>query len=113
MTTIGYFLNDDGKLFVHIFVHREFAYPYVEHDESDWIGKYFFTGGIMLSDDLLLYFQDYFRIENHWRVSGEHYQKTSEAWLKNMNKNKKNIVPILKTAYGEADYKKWLNREES
>lgn len=103
---IGRFLKPGGKLFVHIFTHRELAYYYEPKDESDWIGKYFFTGGIMPSDDLLLYFQDYFQIEHHWHVSGSHYQKTSEEWLKNMDKNKEKILPIFQKVYGQ-DYKKW------
>ncbi len=104
---IAGFLKDDGKLFVHIFTHREFAYLYVEKDESDWIAKYFFTGGIMPSDDLLLHFQDQFKIEEQWQVNGTHYQKTSEEWLKNMDKNKEKIIPILKATYGEDQFRKW------
>ncbi len=104
---IARFLKDDGKLFVHIFTHKEYAYLYDEKDESDWIGKYFFTGGIMPSDDLLFYFWDYLQVEKHWHISGVHYQKTSEGWLKNMEKNKDQIIPILKATYGEDQYKKW------
>ncbi len=101
------FLKDDGKLFVHIFTHREFAYLYDQKDESDWIAKYFFTGGIMPSDDLLLHFDDHFKIEEHWQVSGVHYQKTSEEWLKNMDKNKEKILPILRQTYGQHQLTKW------
>lgn len=104
---IAGFLNDNGKLFVHIFTHREFAYLYQEKDESDWIAKYFFTGGIMPSDDLLLHFQDHFKIEEHWQVNGAHYQKTSEEWLKNMDKNKNKIMPILQETYGKNQATKW------
>ncbi|MBF0504755.1 MAG: class I SAM-dependent methyltransferase [Candidatus Omnitrophica bacterium] len=101
------FLKSDGKLFVHIFTHREFAYLYQEKDEADWIAKYFFTGGIMPSHDLLLHFQDHFKIEDQWQVSGVHYQKTSEEWLKNMDRNKEKVIPILKATYGEDQYIKW------
>ncbi|MBP9853949.1 MAG: class I SAM-dependent methyltransferase [Candidatus Omnitrophica bacterium] len=104
---IAGFLSGNGKLFVHIFTHREFAYLYEEKDESDWIAKYFFTGGIMPSDDLLLHFQDHFKLEEHWQINGTHYQKTSEEWLKNMDKNKDKIIPILKETYGENQYRKW------
>jgi len=101
------FLKEDGKLFVHIFTHKEFAYLYEEKDPSDWIARYFFTGGIMPSDDLLLYFQEHFRIEEQWQVNGVHYQKTSEEWLKNMDKNKDKIIPILIDTYGKDEYRKW------
>ncbi len=103
------FLKSEGKLFVHIFTHREYAYLYDETDPSDFIGKYFFTGGVMPSDNLLLYFQDHFQIEHNWRVSGTHYQKTSESWLARMDQNRTKIIPILKATYGQKEYKKWWN----
>ena len=106
MAKAASFLNPDGKLFVHIFTHREFSYLYDETDDKDWIAKYFFTGGIMPADDLLLYFQDHFQIANHWRVSGTHYQKTSECWLANMDAHRKEIIPIFQKTYGE-QYQKW------
>ncbi len=100
------FLNSDGKLFIHIFTHRDFAYFYEDNDPADWIAKYFFTGGIMPSDQLLLYFQDHFKIENHWRVCGTHYQKTAEGWLKNMDAHRNEVFSILQKTYGQ-EYKKW------
>ncbi len=103
------FLKDDGKIFIHIFTHREYAYFYDHTDESDFIGKYFFTGGIMPSDHLMLYFQDHFVLEEHWRVPGTHYGQTAEHWLANMDANKEKIMPILKTTYGEGEYIKWWN----
>lgn len=106
LAKVAGFLKSEGKLFVHIFTHREHAYLYDEADSKDWIAKYFFTGGIMPSDDLLLYFQDHLRIENHWRVSGVHYQKTSECWLANMDANRDKIIPILKATYAD-QYQKW------
>ncbi len=104
---IASFLNDNGKLFVHIFTHREYAYKFEVVDESDWMSKYFFTGGIMPSDHLLLYFPHYFNIEKHWRVNGTHYQKTSEAWLKNMDANKPNLMEVMKRVYGEQQAVRW------
>ncbi len=101
------FLNDTGKLFVHIFTHREYAYKFEVVDETDWMSKYFFTGGIMPSDHLLLYFPEYFNIQKHWRVSGIHYQKTSEAWLSNMDAAKTEVMEIMKNVYGEKDAVKW------
>lgn len=101
------FLIPGGKLFVHIFTHRDYAYLYKETDESDWIARYFFTGGIMPSDNLLHSFQDHFQMEEHWQVSGVHYQKTSEAWLANMDRNRQRIMPILNDVYGVDASQKW------
>jgi cyclopropane-fatty-acyl-phospholipid synthase len=101
------FLNPEGKLFVHIFTHKAYAYKFEVKDDTDWMSKYFFTGGIMPSDHLLLYFGDHFKISEHWRVSGTHYQKTSEAWLSNMDKHKKEIMPLFEETYGKENATKW------
>jgi cyclopropane-fatty-acyl-phospholipid synthase len=107
MDKVAGFLNPSGKLFVHIFTHKEYAYKFEVKDESDWMSKYFFTGGIMPSDQLLLYFQKKLKIEKHWRVSGVHYQKTSEAWLRNMDSNKQKLLDIMGRVYGQEYALKW------
>ncbi|MES2287168.1 MAG: class I SAM-dependent methyltransferase [Bacteroidota bacterium] len=101
------FLRADGKLFVHIFTHKEYAYKFEVIDESDWMSKYFFTGGIMPSDHLLLYFNEHMSIEQHWHVNGTHYSKTSEAWLENMDKHKNEIMPMFESTYGKDQALKW------
>ena len=107
MERLSGFLVENGRMFIHIFTHKYFAYFYDVKDESDWMAKYFFTGGVMPSDHLLLYFNDHFRIEKHWRVSGTHYSKTSEAWLANMDKHKAEIFPLFETTYGKGQATKW------
>lgn len=107
MAKVARWLRPGGKLFIHIFTHREFAYHFEGKDPSDWITRYFFEGGTMPSDDLLLYFQDDLSIRHHWRVSGTHYQRTSEAWLESMDANEALITPILERVYGSAQTAKW------
>lgn len=107
MAKAARWLRPGGKLFVHIFTHREFAYHFEGSDPSDWITRYFFEGGTMPSDDLLLYFQDDLAIRRHWRVCGTHYQRTSEAWLAKMDANEASITPILSETYGREQTAKW------
>ncbi len=100
-------LKPGGKLFVHIFTHKELAYLFDVKDDSDWMAQYFFTGGVMPSDDLLLYFTGPLRIERHWRVNGMHYERTASAWLQNMDRNKDLIMPLFDRTYGSSQATKW------
>lgn len=97
-------------LFVHVFAHSRFAYPYEVHDASGWMAQHFFTGGVMPSGDLLLYFQEHFSIREHWRFSGVHYQKTSEAWLERLDRHRKEVLDLFADIYGKDEAQKWLVR---
>jgi cyclopropane-fatty-acyl-phospholipid synthase len=107
---IAGWMKPDAKLFVHIFTHRLFAYLYETEGPDDWMGRYFFTGGIMPSDSLLLYFQDDVILKNHWIVNGTHYRKTAECWLSNMDRRKAQIIPVFKNAYGPKEAALWFQR---
>lgn len=110
LQNISQWLKPEGKLFVHIFCHRKFAYFFDEEDDENWMGKYFFSGGMMPSDKLIFYFQDHLMVEKHWRVNGLHYSKTAEAWLEKLDKNCKLILPIMQDVYGPQDAERWLQR---
>lgn len=101
------FLKEEGKMFIHIFTHHYLSYFYEVKNDSDWMAKYFFSGGIMPSDHLLLYFADHFKIQKHWRVTGRHYQKTSEAWFVKMDQHKEEIIPLFEKTYGKDQAVKW------
>lgn len=105
---IAGWLRPDGLCFIHIFAHAELAYPY--EAANDWIGRYFFTGGNMPSDDLLPEFQDDLRLEEQWRVSGTHYGRTAEAWLRNFDASRETIRPILVKTYGRRHARAWMHR---
>jgi cyclopropane-fatty-acyl-phospholipid synthase len=109
LNRISIWLKPGGTLFVHIFTHHKYAYPFEVRDDSDWMAKYFFTGGIMPSDDLLLYFQDDVKLRQHWQVNGQHYQKTAEAWLRNMDVHREQVMPVFAQTYGAVNATKWWN----
>jgi cyclopropane-fatty-acyl-phospholipid synthase len=107
---IDTWLTPEGKLFIHIFTHRKFAYAYETAGKDDWMGRYFFTGGIMPSDDLLFRLQGHLEVERHWRVNGRHYSRTAEAWLANMDNHQKKIMPVIQQTYGIKDATRWFQR---
>lgn len=112
MQRIAGWLNAGGTLFVHIFTHRRYLYPFVDSGEDhDWMAKYFFTGGNMPSDDLLLHFPEHLYIDGHWHVNGVHYSKTLEAWLGQQDAHKSEILRIFTKTYGsEREAKLWFQR---
>ena len=103
-------VKPDGRVFIHIFTHRSTPYRFDHNDEADWIGKYFFTGGIMPSHGLITHFPDLFEVEADWVWNGRHYELTALDWLANMDRNSAEVMRVLKGAYGaEAGvwYKHW------
>ena len=103
-------LKDDGKLFIHIFVHSRHPYLFEVKSEDDWMSKYFFTGGMMPSDDLLHYLQEDLSLESHWRVSGSHYGRTARHWLEKLDAQRSEILQIFAKTYGADKSGIWLER---
>jgi cyclopropane-fatty-acyl-phospholipid synthase len=115
---VASWMKDDARLFVHIFTHRRFAYLFEARDSSDWMSEYFFTGGMMPSEDLLLYFQRDVRLLRQWRVSGTQYQKTADAWRRNVDAHRDEILELFGETYGrglrenarQREARRWLER---
>jgi cyclopropane-fatty-acyl-phospholipid synthase len=110
LARISSWTKRNGLLFVHIFSHHHLTYPFEIRDASDWMSQHFFTGGVMPSDSLLLYFQDDFRIRDHWVLDGSHYQKTARAWLRNQDLHRSEIMELFRGVYGESEALKWWIR---
>ncbi len=109
LTRLRLWLAPEGKLFLHVFSHASQPYRFEVEDEADWIAQYFFTGGIMPSHGLIREFGDLFRLEQDWRWSGAHYERTALAWLANYDANQEAIRPILEETYG-VEAKLWQRR---
>lgn len=107
---IAHWLEDDGQFFMHVFSHRHCAYNFEINDSSDWMSEHFFTGGMMPSDDLPLYFQDHLQLDHSWAWNGHHYARTANAWLQNMDDNRSSILEIFRDTYGEDQAQTWWMR---
>ena len=104
---ISRWLKPGGLLFTHIFTHSRLSYHFVARDASDWMTRYFFTGGQMPAHDLLPQFQDDLKLVADWKINGTHYQRTAEHWLKNMDTHRAEILPLFAETYGAAHATKW------
>ncbi|ODU42739.1 cyclopropane-fatty-acyl-phospholipid synthase family protein [uncultured Aquimonas sp.] len=107
---ISGWLDPGGKLFCHIFCHRELMYPFETEGEDNWMGRYFFTGGLMPAADTFLHFQEHLRLEEQWRLSGTHYERTSNHWLENQDRHADEILRLFEDVYGKAEAKVWAQR---
>jgi cyclopropane-fatty-acyl-phospholipid synthase len=103
-------LKPQGRFFMHVFCHRSVPYPFERDGSDDWMGRYFFSGGMMPSDELPLRFQQHLQLESRWRWDGTHYERTANAWLANQDARREQILPILQATYGADEARRWWHR---
>jgi cyclopropane-fatty-acyl-phospholipid synthase len=99
-----------GRFFMHIFCHRDVPYAFEDRGPGDWMTRHFFSGGMMPSDDLPLRFQDRLKLVDRWRWNGRHYERTLNAWLANMDRNRGALFPLIERTYGKAAAPVWWGR---
>jgi cyclopropane-fatty-acyl-phospholipid synthase len=107
---VASWLEPDGKLFVHIFCHRQHPYFFEDKGPGDWMARHFFTGGLMPSERLMEELSGVLALDERWRVNGKHYQKTALAWLDNMDLARARVLAIFAETYGKADAERWFQR---
>ncbi len=107
---VASWLRPDGKLFVHIFCHRTHAYPFESAGAADWMAEHFFTGGVMPNFDIFRSFPDHMTLDESWAWEGVHYQKTAEAWLRNLDANRAEAEAILAETHGPAHARVMVQR---
>ncbi len=103
-------LRPGGRLFVHLFCHRRFAYLFETDGSQNWMGRHFFTGGMMPSADLLPLACTSMQLVEQRKWSGKNYAKTCRAWLQNQDRSKELLQPVLADTYGKNEAVRWHNR---
>ncbi|CAN5273590.1 cyclopropane-fatty-acyl-phospholipid synthase family protein [soil metagenome] len=101
LTRAAGWLKTDGRMFIHVFSHVDQPYRFEVSDSSDFIAQHFFTGGVMPSHGLMRQYGDILKVEDEWRWSGTHYQRTADDWLKNMDANEDYIRRLMYDVYGD------------
>jgi len=107
---IAGWLRPGGKLFVHIFSHKTLMYPFEAAGDENWMGRHFFTGGLMPASDTLLWFQSALHIEQRWHLDGTHYQRTANHWLANQDAHRAQVMAALIETYGSESAPLWFQR---
>jgi cyclopropane-fatty-acyl-phospholipid synthase len=92
---IADWLRPSGKLFVHIFCHRDMAYTFDATGQDDWMARHFFTDGLMPSFNLLGHFNCDLVITRRWQVNGQQYARTCDEWLQNLDANHDRLLTLF------------------
>ena len=103
-------LKDDGRVFLHVFAHHRYAYPFEVRDETDWMSRHFFSGGMMPCPDLIDRLDVPLEVDARWVVPGTHYARTSEDWLRNIESHKGEVLKVFSMTYGPSEALRWYHR---
>jgi len=76
---------------------------------GDWMGRHFFTDGLMPAASTLTHFDRDLGVEQQWALSGTHYARTARAWLDRLDAAPGAVRAALAPIYG-ADVERWVQR---
>jgi cyclopropane-fatty-acyl-phospholipid synthase len=107
---VAEWLADDGAMFVHVFSGRDLGFTFDADDPTNWVARYFFSGGLMPSDDLFLHRQDHLVVDDHWWIGGQHYARTALAWLDNLHAHRDEVLALFRDDVGEEGAATWERR---
>lgn len=107
---VSTWLKPDGLMFMHVFAHKTMPYPFDDNGESDWMSRFFFSGGMMPSHDQISRLQCKLVEQERWAVSGNHYARTCEDWLQNFYNHRTEILQLFSQCYGVGNEECWYQR---
>ena len=107
---LGRWMRPEGRAFLHVFCHKDQPYLYEDKGQADWMARYFFSGGMMPSDDLPHHIAGPLQVEQQWQVNGTHYERTANDWLGNLDRQRTTLMIVLADIYGTVEAHRWLHR---
>lgn len=110
LDSVASWLRPDGKLFVHVFCHQTTPYLFETDGDQNWMGRHFFTGGMMPSEDWLPGCIEQLTVAQQWKWNGIHYAKTCRAWLDNLDAAVEDLQPVFVKTYGRPEAHRWRQR---
>lgn len=103
-------IEPDGAVFVHVFAHRRYSYPFETSGPASWMARTFFTGGVMPSRSLIpRAAAPFFDLADDWWIDGSHYRRTLDAWLESLDAHADEVRAVLAPVYGSAT-DEWVQR---
>jgi len=106
---VSQWLDRDGRFFVHVFSHHTHAYAFETTGHDNWLGRHFFTGGLMPSLNLFDVFADDLTVDRRWTVNGNHYRRTAATWRGNLERRRPEVLHLLRHIYG-SQARLWFHR---
>ena len=110
LSRVAGWLKADGRLFVHVFAHKDRAYEFEPDGASNWMGRHFFTGGIMPSVGLMCEFGRDLAVDAQWEWDGRHYQRTAQAWLERLDSNRARVMALFREGTSGSEAKRMYHR---
>jgi cyclopropane-fatty-acyl-phospholipid synthase len=108
---VSRWLRPDGLLFIHVFCHRSHPYTFEVEGDDNWMGRHFFSGGIMPSYGLLAEIAPpRLHLEADWWLDGTHYRRTAAAWRENLESRRDEVMRVLRAYCGSSAslwYQRW------
>ncbi len=103
-------MHDQSSMLIHVFCHKDTPYFFEDKGTGDWMARHFFSGGQMPSLDLPGRLGEHLQLEQMWQWNGEHYARTAEAWLDELDRNQQAARAALMTGRPGVDPRREVQR---